>query len=115
VRVSIVRVLGSGPTSPPGGWRGDEATILGALQDPDEWVRAAAARVVGQQQIESGLLGLVKMTSDPAVEPRSQAAQALQHFPGVKPYLPELEAALARETNQVVRGSLSAAIALIRR
>jgi len=115
VRVAIIRALGYGPFNATNVWRGDEATIVGALQDTNEWVRAAAARAVGQRQIESALPGLVKMTTDPALEPRLQAAQALQHFPGVKPYLPELEAALARETNQAVRGSLSAAIALIQR
>lgn len=59
--------------------------LVALLDDPDEFVRAAAAAAVGERRIDTGLGRLVGMLQDAAPRVRFHAAMALAQFGQVQP------------------------------
>jgi HEAT repeat protein len=85
-----------------------------ALQDPSPAVLQAAVMGVGEHNLAELLPEAVKLLSHTEYALRNSAAQAIGEFGAAAvPYLADLRAALARESNSMARSTLQAAIAKV--
>ena len=57
-----------------------EKRLLAALQDDASLARAAAAQILGQAQVGTAVVALLKTTEDPVAKVRWSAALALGHI-----------------------------------
>lgn len=115
VRGQLVKsfALMSGPAAVPTQAIGD-ALIGKALDDPNDYARATAITGVGVRHIAALLPKLAKFLKAPSSEVRLQAAQTFARFgKEAQPYVTDLRAAAAVETDEVVKKTLLGTIRVI--
>lgn len=87
--------------------RAVDAALVRALSDAESAVVQSAATGAGRRRAASALPILVRLLGDQRPEVRMRSAQAIGQFGNsAKPFLPDLETALFRETNDVTRKTL---------
>ena len=92
------------------------AVLLKALADPDQYVVQSAGLAAAQAKIPEALPLLVKQLSNPSHIARMGVAQGIAGFGSAAlRYLPELERALAAETDDITRKTIAGTISVIKR
>lgn len=110
VRAHSISLLGLTPIAKSAAGLVD-AALVKALADSQSGVVQSAATGIGRRKIAMALPDLARLLSDKRPEVRMRSAQAIGQFgAAAKPLLPELEAALSRETEDIVRKTLDAVI-----
>lgn len=89
--------------------------LLSALQDRDPYVVQAAAHAATTSRSPEALPLLVNQLKNPSYVARMGVAQGIASYrAAARPYLAELEAALAAETHDITRKTLEGTISVIR-
>lgn len=89
--------------------------ILKALEDTDPWMVQSAAHSAAESRSPEALPLLVKQLKNPSHVARMAAGQVITAYgEAARPYLPQLEAALAVETDDITRKTITGTISVIR-
>lgn len=89
--------------------------ILKALEDTDPWIVQSAAHSAAESTLPEALPLLVKQLKNPSSVARMDAGQVITAYgEAARRYLPELEAALAVETDDITRKTIAGTISVIR-
>ena len=116
VRSFAVQMLRLAPHSDDGRVRAVAGRImLAALEDPDPYVVQYAGHMAFESKAPEALPLLIRQLQNPSHVARMGVAVGLQGYKAAaKPYLPQLEAALEKELDAATKGTLAAAIKLVR-
>jgi HEAT repeat protein len=117
VRSAVLPIIASAYTSEdPNVRRLAAQAILRGLEDTEASVVQVASRAAGQTRPPDALPLLVKQLKHPSFNVRMVVAQGIAGYRAdARPYLPELEAALAAETHDITRKTIAGTISVISR
>ena len=117
VRTAALQAIGAGRFSTdPAVGRLASQVLIRALEQTDQYLVQAAGLAAAQSKEPEALPLLVKQLKNPSHIARMGVAQGIAAYrDAAKLYLPELQAALIAETNDITRKTISGTISVITR